>query len=377
LTGSHADTHSESPGMNLEMSDEALKSTLDNKAAIYGIAWVSYFNLPGHGFHDDETALRRQKMLDRIRQLKPDFCRLMYYHCFAAFQDPRLQTQANTEYLRSHFSDDAILRPDGTQADYSNPNMPLFLPTEGSAWGKATEEDVLDYRMERSKFEGVFWDEVAYSAVKYDYNPKHWDGVTAEIDPTTHRIARRITCVTMASLPWREKLAKKIMDKYVLMGNGAPHTRTFTKLHFLRFVETSTISNLLLAQLYTPIQLGDHLTERNEVDCYRNMVRGLDFGGVYYWYRPEIVATHPTLASYMFPITPVNLGHGYIIGKERILTNTSGYFGWGDKSDFQAVVFDTRGNQTSEVKIPRIEKDGQVFAEVRIGEGYSAALIRK
>ncbi|MCC7350052.1 MAG: hypothetical protein IT446_05730 [Phycisphaerales bacterium] len=377
LTGSHADTHSEAPGMNLEMSDEAIKAILDNKSAIYGIAWVSYYNLPGNNWHDDDLVLRRQRMLDRIKRAKPDFCRLMYYHCFAAFQDPRTMTDENAAYLKSHFKADAILRPNGQQADYSNPNMPLFLPTEGSAWARATEEGVLDYRMERSKFEGVFWDETAYSSDKYDYNPNHWDGVTADIDPNTHRIARRITSVTLASLSWRENLAKKIMSKHVLMGNGAPHTRTFTRLHFLRFVETSSINNLLLAQLYTPIQLGDHLTERNEVDCYRNMVRGLDFGGVYYWYRPEIIATHPTLTSYMFPITPVNLGHGYIIGKERILTNTSGYFGWGDKSEFEAVVFDTRGNKTDEVKIPRIEKDGKVFAEVRIGEGYSVALIRK
>jgi hypothetical protein len=377
LTGTQADTHSESSGMNLEMSDEAIKAILDNKSAIYGIAWISYYNLPGNDWHDDDLVLRRQKMMDRIMRFKPDFMPLMYYHCFAAFQDPRLKTPANTAYLQSQFHDDAILRPDGTQADYSDPNMPLFLPTDGSAWGKATEEGVLDYRMERSKLKGVFWDELAYSAVKYDYNPKHWDGVTAEIDPNTHRIARRITSVTLASLPWRERVAKKIMSQYLLMGNGAPHTRTFTKLHFLRFTETSSINNLVLMQLSTPIQLGDHLTERNEVDCYRNMVRGLDFGGVYYWYRPEIIATHPTLTSYMFPITPINLGHGYIIAKERILTNTSGYFGWGDKSDFEAVVFDTRGNMTDEVKIPRIEKDGKVFAEIRIGEGYSVALIRK
>jgi hypothetical protein len=377
LTGSHADTHSESPGMNLEMSDEALKTSLVNKDAIYGIAWISYYNLPGNDWHDDEWVLRRQKMMDRLISIKPDFMPLMYYHCFAAFQDPRTKTSANTAYLKSQFRDDVILRPDGTQADYSDPNMPLFLPTEGSAWGRATEEGVLDYRMERSKLKGVFWDETAYSAVKYDYNPSHWDGVTAEIDPNTHRIARKITSVTLASLPWRERVAKKIMSQYLLMGNGAPHTRTFTRLHFLRFVETSSISNLLLAQLYSPIQLGDHLTERNEVDCYRNMVRGLDFGGIYYWYRPEIIATHPTLTSYMFPITPINLGHGYIIGEERILTNRSGFFGWGDKSNFEAVVFDTHGNQTDEIQIPRVERDGQIFAEVRIGEGYSVALIRK
>jgi hypothetical protein len=107
------------------------------------------------------------------------------------------------------------------------------------------------------------------------------------------------------------------------------------------------------------------------------MVRGLDYGAVYYWYHTEIDVTHPTLTSFMFPITPINLGHGYLIGKERILTNTSGYFGWDDRSDFDIVVFDDRGNRTEQVKIPKIERDGKRFAEVRIPEGYAVALIRR
>jgi hypothetical protein len=376
LTGTQADTHSDVPGMNPEMPDAALKSHLVNKAAICGIGWVPYFNFPGLGWTDDAVMLRRQKMLDRIKQVQPDFVRLMYYHAFSAFQDPRLQTGKNLALLHSLYDADAILRPDGSQADYSNPKMPLFLPTEGSVWGKASES-MLDYRMKRSGFEGVFWDETEYSAVKYDYNPKHWDGVSADIDPTTHRINRKIASVALATQPWRLRLAEKLMKQGPLMGNGAPHTRSFTRVHFLRFVETSSINNLILAQLYTPIQLGDSLTERNEVDCYRNMVRGLDFGGVYYWYSATVVPTHPTLTSYMFPITPISLGHGFIIGQERILTNRSGLFGWNDKSDFRTVVFDARGNPTDKMVIPRVEKDGKAFAEVRIPEGCSVAIIRK
>lgn len=375
LDGSHVDTHSEAPGMNLEMSDSDLLNQLKFKNARYGIAWIAYFNFPDLGWTEDAMMLRRQEMMDRLRRLDPNFKPLMYYHAFSAFQDPRLQTDENLAYLK-RYQADAILRPDGSQADYSNPKMPLFLPLEGTAWGKASE-DILDFRLERGKFNDTFWDEIEYSSVKYDYNPNHWDGVSADIDPNTHRIARKITNVMLATQPWRIRVAEKLMKKGVLVGNGAPQTRSFTKLHFMRFVETSSIQNLILAQLYSPIQLGDHLTERNEVDAYRNMVRGLDFGGVYWWYRPEVIATHETLSSFMFPITPINLGHGFIIGQERIITNRSGLFGWNDNSDFEAIVYDTRGNRTDEVKISRIEKDGKTFAEVRIGEGYSVAIIRK
>jgi len=68
---------------------------------------------------------------------------------------------------------------------------------------------------------------------------------------------------------------------------------------------------------------------------------------------------------------------GYLIGQERILTNRSGLFGWGDDSDFEAHVFDRVGRETEEVKVPRVTRNGKAYAEVRIPEGYSVAIIRK
>ena len=40
------------------------------------------------------------------------------------------------------------------------------------------------------------------------------------------------------------------------------------KLHFPRFVETGSISHCAATHLYSPIALGDHLTERSELDAY-------------------------------------------------------------------------------------------------------------
>jgi hypothetical protein len=362
--------------MNIHMTDERLKDYLLCKSAYYMItgSWISNFDIPSWKISSrDETTL---KMADRVHALRPDIVRLDYVHCFLGYQPPWDLTEANVKAEKALFKEDAILRPDGTPADYSNPDLPLFLPTEGSKWAKA-QESLFEYRLKNGHVEGLYWDEMAYSAFRYDYNPNHWDGVSADIDPTTHRIARKITNVTLASQPWRLRMAKKLLDRGPLLANGGPFTRSFGKLHFPRFEETGLFTNIVNGQLNTPIALGDHLTERNEVDAFKDMVRGLDYGSVYYWYRPEVDATYPTLTSYMYPITPINLGHGYIIGKERILTNTSGYFDWGDQSDFEPVVFDRRGMKTDAIKIPKVERDGKVFAEVRIPEGYAVALIRK
>ena len=56
-----------------------------------------------------------------------------------------------------------------------------------------------------------------------------------------------------------------------------------------------------------------------------------------------MIPTHVALTHYMFPITPVELHEGYIIGQERIITNRSGLFGWGDSSRHEVHVFDDQG----------------------------------
>ena len=107
------------------------------------------------------------------------------------------------------------------------------------------------------------------------------------------------------------------------------------------------------------------------------MLRALDWGGLYYWYSGDIVPTHHTVTSYMFPFTPIELHKGYIIGQERLLTKVSGVFGWGDQSQFEAHVFDRVGKETDKIKVPRIVRDGKAYAEVRIPEGYAVAIVRQ
>jgi hypothetical protein len=84
----------------------------------------------------------------------------------------------------------------------------------------------------------------------------------------------------------------------------------------------------------------------------------------------------------MFPITPVELHEGYIIGKERIITNRSGVFGWDDSSQHEVHVFDETGREVLLDKLPKgtvvktYQKDGKTWTEIRIGEDWSAAIVK-
>ena len=128
--------------------------------------------------------------------------------------------------------------------------------------------------------------------------------------------------------------------------------------------------------LHSPIALGDHITERKYIDCYRDMLRALDHGCLYAWY-PTIPHDCKAPTAYMFPFTPIELHSGTVIGKQRILTNRSGLFGWGDRSQFEAHVFDREGRETAEVRVPLVKHNGRHYAEVRIPEGYLVAVVRK
>jgi hypothetical protein len=162
------------------------------------------------------------------------------------------------------------------------------------------------------------------------------------------------------------------------VANGQPHTQTMTRLHFPRFVETGSISHCATATLYSPIALGDHLTERSQVDAYHVMLRALDFGCLYYWYNDlTVIPTHPQLTHYMFPITPLELHEGYIIGQERIITNRSGLFGWDDTSRHEVHVFDDQGREVAGFKAATVVRDGMTLSELRLPEDYSAAIVRR
>ena len=106
------------------------------------------------------------------------------------------------------------------------------------------------------------------------------------------------------------------------------------------------------------------------------MLGALDRGCLYNWYSTRVILKTQTLASHMFPFTPVELHSGVVIGKERILTNRSGRFGWGDNSTFDAYVYDHAGRPTRKVRVKSIVQDGKRYAEVRLPEGYSAAIVR-
>jgi len=351
--------------VNTDMSKEELTQYFTYKNAYFVILGaVSEVHNFEQYLNTDSQPIK--EIIKKIKEAKSDAKVLPYFHCF-------IETSKNA---KEKYKDAMILLPDGEQADYGKPELPLFFPTLENSFGKDQEKEI-ELLIDKFGFDGIYWDEFEYSSTKYHYGQPH-DGYSADIDPQTHKIIRLKSSVTLLTQPWRVKMVEKILNekKKLLVINGNPHTETILKYKVPRFVETGSISNCTRAQLFTPIALGDHLTERSEKDAYRKMLEALDYGCVYYWYYYLIWPEYPTLTSYMFPITPIEINKGYIIGKERIITKVSGYFGWGDNTDAEVHYFDTEGREVKR-DTEKIKKDGKTYYKIVLGEYESCVIVRK
>jgi len=356
------------PTLTEPWTDEQTRNFIQLKDTKYVCASIySYRGRYTHGTAFQQADHTRYiRAFERRRRLVPGVQNLVYFHCFIDVLD-----DSPTRY-----ADARVLRPGGSQADYGRSHYRIFFPTETNSYGPAVAKNV-DLILDKIGAEGVYWDEHEYSAYRYHYG-EPWDGVSGDVNPKRMTISRLKSSVTLLTENWRVAMAKRVLARGPLIGNGAPQTKGMAALKFPCFVETGSITNCARNHLYSPIALGDHLTERSEEDAYSVMLAALDYGCVYHWYNDMTVTpTHHHLTRYMYPITPLELHAGTIIGRERIITNTSGLFGWGDTSEHDVHVFDHTGREVTKPEAPLVRRDGKTYSEVRLAEGWSAAIVRR
>ena len=356
-------------------SDDLFRAFVERKnadvicQALYFAKWNG--RLP-HGLAFDAMSDKFDYYRDmgkRLRKTFPDGSvhHGVYYHCFLDVMDENME----------RFKDCRRIDAAGNHMGYSGkyPYLMLYVPTLENDWGKAVAKGI-DIRLDDLKADAFYWDEYNQSRGAYTYNME--DGCSASIDQNTHAIKRKKGAVHLLSLPFLKHHISRIQKRGVpFVGNGAPYSRSLAQLKFQTFTETGSISNCHKTILHSPVALGDHITERTLQDAYDVMLRALHWGCIYNWYSGTIIPKYKTITEHMFPFTPIELHSGYVVGKERILTAKSGLFGWGDDAAFDIHVYDRTGRETKGSEAKRVLRDGKAYAEIRIAEGYSAAIVRR
>ena len=244
----------------------------------------------------------------------------------------------------------------------------LFVPTLENSYGKAMTE-VYKYYVENLDANIYLDDIINWAYVLPGDGDTTWDGCTVLIDPVSHAVTRKQSSPFLVVQPWMGSLIEYLKSKgKTAMGNGYLQTRTMLSWGIPCFVENGMGQQALISShLGTPLAWAGYLQGQ---PGYEHAWKSLNVGGI------------PCTRSgdwndHMFPITSVELHSGIVIGKERILTNRSGQFGWGDDSQADVYVFDGKGKRVEKPNVKEIRQGNKVLTELRMPSDYMAILVKK
>ncbi|MEW6359330.1 MAG: hypothetical protein AB1696_23545 [Planctomycetota bacterium] len=363
-----------SPYTVVETPEEKLKTDIDRLGinyACYCGGWVDGRNDKkkigfGTGVMDPYWAPFRQALKEaaaKLRRIRPGIKVLVYY-------DTQRDTSDGGE---ERFKDSWLTSEKGQQLTtnwsgvYSLTRS--MVATLDNTFGK-TMLGVVDRYMDEIGADGPYWDEMevtGYGAPLITHSIP--DGCSCILDPKTYTIQRQIGITQLLGEGHRLAVIDRVRAKGgTLMGNGPPCTRKLLERKVQRMVE---------------IQHNDYWCYQGNLDTplgyasarmdFGNWIRSLKMAtllvGTRYTYEHEI-------SPYVFPFTPIELHHGYLLGEERIITLHPGSYGWpGDTSLVICHRFDKDGKRRA-APWPTVFKDGATRTKVDPGQDEAAVLVR-
>lgn len=235
--------------------------------------------------------------------------------------------------------------------------------------------DQVKFIMEDVGLDGIYIDNFSL-AFKADpsqrYTYDRWDGATVDIDAQTGKILRRYTDCAWLVVQAQKRLIQYVHSRSgIIVANTAASAQEVQAAPVMRFIEASgvmdtidfvegreppLVRHLCRAQLGSPIALGwsAHVSGiKDDGPEYSRKVMATAITylrhGLLYYYYGHYGIKYPNSGSdpseygainHMFPITPTNIGKGFVVGKERIVTSVSGKFLWNMDRKPRVLCFD-------------------------------------
>jgi len=258
------------------------------------------------------------------------------------------------------FGDSILRTADGraiVDMYYPNGNDNVFsllvYPYKNNAYEQKINEQI-KWLIKNGGVDGIYMDQfangtmyamtIAKDRTSYD----RWDGrsVVLNADGT---IKMKVFDVGYACGPSRAKIIRQVLDRgKIFVANTQPVTTSEAEAGGLRFYETDcenlgamlmgtgkpgTFRHQAFAQMSpSPMLLGTRpgmFTKDNKKFAKmfnRAFICGLRHGLLYIHYSWSNASECYAPINYMFPITPQEIGEGFVIGKERIMTAVSRKF---------------------------------------------------
>ncbi|MBO5667936.1 MAG: hypothetical protein J6S43_02300 [Lentisphaeria bacterium] len=266
---------------------------------------------------------------------------------------------AQSKLLESNPNADSMIRDKNGRIVVENyfskpPFVDFFVYAEVGNYRYKHMIQLIDYLMDECGYNGIYIDQFAAGAAAWNRVDRarfdKWDGFSVNMS-ADGKIKDKLYDYTVTASSARVNITQHVLDKGgIFIANTQPCTEEETLVPGVRFteMENNNVTDTLLGRdepsdfLYqalgqlssTPSTLGIrphmHLADRKQWGkiLNRSIIIALRHGLVYYNYNVGVDERYGGygILDKMFPITPVELGKGFIIGKERILTAVSRQF---------------------------------------------------
>jgi hypothetical protein len=231
------------------------------------------------------------------------------------------------------YKDSIVKDQFGKPVPYRTGKLYHVMPLPGSKAARQIAENV-DYYLNKAGFKGLFLDEWAYSRQRISY--AHSDGMSALLDKNC-QIKKKIAIIPIICKEFHLAFAKKILErKGVLFANQFDCTYDASQLPISHFAEPVDFEDYLLRAAQagrTPLSLN----RKRSFNVWEDVKGFLKFGVLTCYYAGRLTGNH--VLKKVFPITPKEIGPGYVIGEKKIVTMLSGKYTFGRNKKLQAFIY--------------------------------------
>ena len=216
---------------------------------------------------------------------------------------------------------------------YSTGEQWLVLPALDNACGKHLM-NVLKLLLDEQKFDGLYLDEWDHSRARVSFN--HFDGYSAIINKNAE-LVRKIGFVPLLTRDFQKKFVEEVIKRgKIVFANQFDGTMSSAKLPVIHFGEPlgSYDYKLFAAQLTaTPLSL--HVARTRSV--WQDVKEFLKRGVLTCYYFKYFHGDH--VLKKCFPITVKEVWPGYIVGKKKIVTMSSGRYSFDRDKALTAFIY--------------------------------------
>jgi hypothetical protein len=245
-----------------------------------------------------------------------------------------------------------------------------FIPMLNNSFGKAMLASVDRYISETDS-DSIYWDEMGggggFGKIGITYNM--FDGNSCLLDLKRYTIKREVGIPSLLINSYLLAVSKLLHDQgRPLLGNGGADTRSLLASKVPRMLEI----------------------QHNDFWCYESNL-GSPLGWTYpcgFSFKGTIrtiglgclplgvpLGAKHEISRYLFPFTPIELHHGYLLGKERAIVLHDGNYGWVGKTCLvQLRHFNSKGILINDDSPTLIGKEARTA--VKLAKGEAMVLVR-